>query len=132
MTEAPVFRQKTYLMEVRVMGDYNVDISEVEQANDLVAQKEADVITSEQEDTLDKKHKVAFYVILGLIGLSGIGIPILVIFLVREIRAKKALEKQIAESNKVSEEQPAEAATDVKVEETKEEPKKEDKAPEKK
>lgn len=49
----------------------------------------ADVVA---EDDCDTGHKVIFYVILGLIGLSGVGIPVLIFLLVKEHKKRKQLE----------------------------------------
>lgn len=101
------------------MGEFNVDLSEVKAAEEQVQQEEV-VVTDETEST---GHKVIFYIILGLVGLSGVGIPILIWLLIREHKKVKQLtEAKAPETAAVIE-------TEEKVEE-KEEPKVEEKAPE--
>ena len=102
------------------MGDFNVDLSEVKAAEEQVQQEEV-VVTDETEST---GHKVIFYIILGLVGLSGVGIPILIWLLIREHKKVKQLETAKAPETAV-----IEAGTEEKAEE-KEEPKVEEKAPE--
>ena len=103
------------------MGDFNVDLSEVKAAEEQVAEQQEVVVTDETEST---GHKVIFYIILGLVGLSGVGIPILIWLLIREHKKVKQLETAKAPETAV-----IEAGTEEKAEE-KEEPKVEEKAPE--
>ena len=104
------------------MGDFNLDLSEVEKANE-VAESTTACTTSEPEE---KGNNVVFYIIMGVLCLSGIGIPVLAILLWKEKKKRKQLEEQL---NK-----PAETKTEEKVEDKKEsqEEKKEEKTPEKK
>ena len=104
------------------MGDFNLDLSEVEKANEVAVENTA-CTTSETEE---KGNNVVFYIIMGVLCLSGIGIPVLAILLWKEKKKRKQLEEQL---NK-----PAETKTEEKVEDKKEsqEEKKEEKTPEKK
>lgn len=101
------------------MGDFNLDLSEVNKVAEQEAQQEEVVVTDEEPST---GHKVVFYIILGLVGLSGVGIPVLIWLLIREKRKVKQLEEAKAPETAVVE---AEEKTEVK-----EEPKTEEKAPE--
>lgn len=51
------------------------------------------------DDAVDTGHKVVFYIILGLIGLSGVGIPVLVFLLVKEHKKRKQAEDALNEKN---------------------------------
>lgn len=103
------------------MGDFNVDLSEVNKVAEQEAEQEAVVATDEEPST---GHKVVFYIILGLVGLSGVGIPVLIWLLIREKRKVKQLEEAKAPETAV-----VEVGTEEKTE-VKEEPKTEEKAPE--
>ena len=108
------------------MDDFNLDLSEVNKAEELEAQKAEAAVT---EDGLDKKHKVAFYVILGIVGLSGLGVPILAYFLVKKIKENKQLKAELDAKN--GDGKPDENAEE-KIEEKKEESKTDEKPSEKK
>ena len=83
-----------------------------------------------EDDGLDTGHKIGFYIILGLIGLSGVGIPILAFLLVKEHKKRKQLEDTL---NGKTAETPAPAATEEpKAEADAPEAKAEEPAPEKK
>ena len=108
------------------MDDFNLDLSEVSKAEEAELQK---VDAAGEEETLDKKHKVAFYVILGIVGLSGLGVPILAYFLVKKIKENKKLKEELDAKNGDGK---PEEKTDEKVEEKKEESKTDEKPSEKK
>ena len=57
--------------------------------NNVVEQDTCPVVA---EDSVDTGHKVIFYVILGLIGVSGIGLPVVIWLLIREHKKRKQLE----------------------------------------
>ena len=61
-----------------------------EQVNNVAAQQESCPVVA--EDSVDTGHKVIFYVILGLIGVSGIGLPVVIWLLIREHKKRKQLE----------------------------------------
>ena len=56
--------------------------------NNVVEQDTCPVV----DDSVDSGHKVIFYVILGLIGISGIGLPIVIWLLIKERKKRKQLE----------------------------------------
>ena len=58
--------------------------------NNVAAQQESCPVVA--EDSVDTGHKVIFYVILGLIGVSGIGLPVVIWLLIREHKKRKQLE----------------------------------------
>ena len=93
--------------------DNNEILAPVEEQ--AVSQTVADVVC--EDDGLDVGHKIGFYIILGLIGLSGVGIPILVFLLVKEHKKRKQLEDTLngkaVEAPKTEE---AKAETEVKPE----------------
>lgn len=102
--------------------------------NEVLATTEESVVSQVTEsvvsddDGLDTGHKIGFYIILGLIGLSGIGIPILAFLLVKEHKKRKQLEDTL--NAKATTETPA--AEEPKAEEAAPEAKAEEPAPEKK
>lgn len=57
--------------------------------NNVVEQDTCPVVA---DDSVDTGHKVIFYVILGLIGVSGIGLPIVIWLLIKERKKRKQLE----------------------------------------
>lgn len=57
--------------------------------NNVVEQDTCPVVA---DDSVDTGHKVIFYVILGLIGISGIGLPIVIWLLIKERKKRKQLE----------------------------------------
>lgn len=61
-----------------------------EQVNNVVAQQESCPVVA--DDSVDTGHKVIFYVILGLIGISGIGLPVVIWLLIKERKKRKQLE----------------------------------------
>lgn len=109
------------------MGDFNLDLSEVEKANEVAVENTA-CTTSDSEE---KGNNVVFYIIMGVLCLSGIGVPVLIFLLLKERKKRKQAEEQL---NKPAEEtKPSETKTEEKSEEKKEsqEEKKEEKTPEK-
>lgn len=71
------------------MDENNVMTPVSEQVN-VVAQQESCPVVA--DDSVDTGHKVIFYVILGLIGISGIGLPIVIWLLIKERKKRKQLE----------------------------------------
>lgn len=108
------------------MGDFNLDLSEVEKANEVAVENTA-CTTSDSEE---KGNNVVFYIIMGVLCLSGIGVPVLVFLLLKERKKRKQAEEQL---NKPAEEAKPSEKTEEKSEEKKEsqEEKKEEKTPEK-
>lgn len=72
------------------MNENEVMTPVAEQVNNVVAQQESCPVVA--EDSVDTGHKVIFYVILGLIGVSGIGLPVVIWLLIREHKKRKQLE----------------------------------------
>ena len=71
------------------MNENEVMAAPVSEQVNVVAQQENPVVV---DDNVDAGHKVIFYVILGLIGVSGIGLPIVIWLLIREHKKRKQLE----------------------------------------
>ena len=86
----------------------NVMTTAAEQVNNVVAaqQESCPVIA---DDSVDTGHKVIFYVILGLIGISGIGLPIVIWLLIREHKKRKQLEDTLNAKTAATTVAPAEA-----------------------
>ena len=112
------------------MGDFNVDLSSVEQAQELVAQKEAnEVVSSDDDDEESTGSKVFFYIIMGILGICGVGVPILIWFLVKSRKKNKQLQKELDEmAAGKKEEKPADKEAAEEKKETQEE---KEKTPEK-
>ena len=72
------------------MNENEVMTTAAEQVNNVVAQQESCPVVA--DDSVDTGHKVIFYVILGLIGISGIGLPIVIWLLIKERKKRKQLE----------------------------------------
>jgi len=70
-------------------NENNVMTPVAEQVSNVVEQDTCPVVA---DDSVDTGHKVIFYVILGLIGISGIGLPIVIWLLIREHKKRKQLE----------------------------------------
>lgn len=101
------------------MEDNNVLVTEEQSVVSQVTDAACD------DDAVDTGHKVVFYIILGLIGLSGVGIPVLVFLLVKEHKKRKQAEDALNEKNGSAPKQEETKAEDVKSEpETKPEPEK--------
>ena len=115
--------------------DFDIDLSSVEQAQEIVAQKEANEIAeSDDEEEESTGNKVIFWIFMGVISVLGIGVPILIYVLIKKINQNKQLQKQLDEKA-TTEEKPAENAEAEKSEtksEEKAEEKKEEKPSEKK
>lgn len=90
------------------MGDFNLDLSEVEKANEVAVENTA-CTTSDSEE---KGNNIVFYIIMGVLCLSGIGVPVLVFLLLKERKKRKQAEEQL---NK-----PSETKTEEKSKEKKE------------
>lgn len=71
------------------MNENEVMAAPVSEQVNVVAQQENPVVV---DDNVDAGHKVIFYVILGLIGVSGIGLPVVIWLLIREHKKRKQLE----------------------------------------
>ena len=71
-----------------MMNENEVMAPVAEQVNNVVEQDTCPVV----DDSVDSGHKVIFYVILGLIGISGIGLPIMIWLLIKERKKRKQLE----------------------------------------
>lgn len=99
------------------MGEFNLDLSEVEKANEVAVENTA---CTTSDSTEEKGNNIVFYIIMGVLCLSGIGVPVLVFLLLKERKKRKQAEEQL---NKPSEK------TEEKSEEKKES--QEEKAPEK-
>lgn len=99
------------------MENFDLDLTEVEKAE----QQSTEVVSTEETEE-STAHKVLFYIVMGILGLSGVGIPVLIWLLVKKSKRLKQVEKELSEAkaNQVTE----------KKEETKEETKQETKEPE--
>lgn len=93
------------------MPNYDVDLSSVEQAQEMVAQKETNEVVESDDDEDDGVNKVVFWIIMGVLSVFTIGVPILVYFLVKKVKQNKQLQKQIDENATKTEEKPAETET---------------------
>lgn len=104
----------------------------MEDNNNVLATAEEQSVVSQvtdaacDDDGVDAGHKVVFYIILGLIGLSGVGIPVLVFLLVKEHKKRKQAEDALNEKNGSAPKQEETKAEDEKKSEpeTKPEPEK--------
>lgn len=96
--------------------------------NNVLATAEEQSVVSQvtdvacDDDAVDTGHKVVFYIILGLIGLSGVGIPVLVFLLVKEHKKRKQAEDALNEKNGSASKQEETKAEDVKSEPEAKEP----------
>lgn len=92
--------------------------------NNVLATTEEQSVVSQvtdvacDDDEVGTGHKVVFYIILGLIGLSGVGIPVLVFLLVKEHKKRKQAEDALNEKNGAA----APTQEDAKADEKKSEP----------
>ena len=92
--------------------------------NEVLAPVEEQSVVSQvaeatcEDDGVDTGHKVVFYIILGLIGLSGVGIPVLVFLLVKEHKKRKQVEAELSAKTETT---PA-TQEDAKADEKKSEP----------
>lgn len=91
------------------MPNYDVDLSSVEQAQEMVAQKETNEVVSDDDDE-EEGNNIVFWIIMGVLSVFTIGVPILVYFLVKNVKQKKQLQKQIDENAAKTDEKPAENA----------------------
>ena len=91
------------------MPNYDVDLSSVEQAQEMVAQKETNEVVSDDDDE-EEGNNIVFWIIMGVLSVFTIGVPILVYFLVKNVKQKKQLQKQIDDNAAKTEEKPAENA----------------------
>lgn len=110
------------------MPNYDVDLSSVEQAQEMAAQKETNEVVNSDDDEDEGGNNIVFWIIMGVLSVFTIGVPILVYFLVKKIKQNKQLQKQLDE--KAITEKPAENAESETKETAVQEEKKED--PEKK
>lgn len=99
--------------------------------NNVLATAEEQSVVSQvtdaacDDDAVDTGHKVVFYIILGLIGLSGVGIPVLVFLLVKEHKKRKQAEDALNEKNgSAPKQEETKAEDDVKSEPEAKEPEK--------
>lgn len=110
------------------MANINLDLSEVaEKSEEIAAQQEAEaapVCTCDDEMTTG--HKVVFGIVIGILCLSGVGIPVMIWLLIKSHNKNKDLQKQLDELSNKPQATPETAATET----TEAKPKEEEKAPE--
>jgi len=99
------------------MADFNVDLSEVQQAQEMVAQKETNEVVESDDDDEEEGNNIVFWIIMGVLSVFTIGVPILVYFIVKNVKQKKQLQKQIDDAAKTDDK----SAEETKTEETKQE-----------
>ena len=105
------------------MGENNIVEVAAEQATEAVVNTATSVPAV--DTGLDTGHKVLFYVLLGLISVTVIGVPVAIILWRRSAKKCKQLEEEL---NKLKNPTPeAEKPADATTTETKEEPKAEEK-----
>lgn len=99
--------------------DFNLDLTEVEKA--AVAEQNTNVPATEEDDD-NVGHKVVFYIVMALLGLSGVGIPVLIWLLVKKSKKLKQVQKELDAAKATK---PETAPVETKTEETKSEETKE-------
>ena len=111
----------------------NLDLSEIdEKAAEIQEAEQNEVVCENCDDEMSTGHKVVFGIVMGILVLSGIGIPVMIWLLIKSHNKQKQLQKQLEEFKNQKEEPVVVEATEEKSEEVKEEPKTEEKAPKKK
>jgi hypothetical protein len=99
--------------------NFDLDLTDVEK---VAEQQSTNEVVSADDDDDSTAHKVVFYIVMALLGLSGVGIPILIWLLIKKSKQLKQTKKELeaAKANQATTEVKTETKTEeVKQEETK-------------